>query len=139
MENWYRSVSRDKAWIRVLILCPFLVGCGGDSVVRVAGTVSVNGTPVQQGTIRFLPADGRGPSAEAVIQEGRYRLELPPGNKKVAIMGFKIVGELFPWGPDAPSSPQLEPVVPPQFNSRTTLTVDLQSDDEAIDFDLQVE
>ena len=48
-----------------------LGGCGGDGLVEVCGNVTFDGKPVEQGTISFLPVDGEGPTAGALI--GRQR------------------------------------------------------------------
>ncbi len=69
----------------------FTVGCGGSTVV--SGTVTYNGEPVANGSIQFLPEDGKGPSAGGMITGGKYRIaeKLTPGKKTVRIEGFKVL------------------------------------------------
>ena len=49
-------------------------GCGGQAA-SVCGQISVDGKPVQNGTVRLDPVKGTpGPSAAAPIRAGRYEL-----------------------------------------------------------------
>ena len=65
-------------------------GCGRSA--DLSGNVSYDGQPVESGTITFVPADGGGPTAGALITEGRYRArDLSPGSKVVQIQGFRDV------------------------------------------------
>ena len=116
----------------VLTLAVLLAGCGGDKTPEkftVAGTVTLDETPIEKGTISFLPADGNGPTAGAVIQNGRYSAEVPAGSKKVSIQAPKVVGQrkLFDT-PDSPTTDQVKEMVPEKYNSKTTLTADIQGD-----------
>jgi hypothetical protein len=112
------------------------LGCsGGTATVR--GTVKLDGNPLEDGKIRFEPADGQGPTAEAVIEEGRYEVELVPGPKRVMIEGWRVVGQQKVT-PDDPGSPMIdvkEPVVPAQYNTNTELTYDAAKSDTK-DFEL---
>ncbi|NQT37923.1 MAG: hypothetical protein HQ581_10560 [Planctomycetes bacterium] len=109
----------------LLGLMTALAGCFEDTI-EVSGNVTLDGTALEDGKIRFEPADGKGPTAEAVIAAGRYKLELPPGKKKVKIEGWKTVGQERVT-PDDPSSPMFdvkEDVVPPRYNRDSELTYD---------------
>ncbi|MBU4271497.1 MAG: hypothetical protein KKA28_06500, partial [Planctomycetes bacterium] len=75
-----------------LFLLPLLGGCGGSRLVEIGGAVTYDGQPVQKGTIAFLPSDGNGPTAAAIIAEGKYTVKVAPGPKQVKIEGYKIVG-----------------------------------------------
>ncbi len=122
-------------WL-LLIGAATLVGCSDTGLVQVAGDVTVGDEKVVQGTIGFFPDDGQGPSAEAVIDEGHYSVELPPGKKKIVIHGYRQVGEKFPWGKGAQSMPVLEEIVPAEFNSDSTLTADVQDNKSDLHFKL---
>lgn len=118
------------------ILLISLLGCADDGMVDLAGKVSMDGVGVAQGTISFLPTDNRGATAEAVINEGRYSVTMPRGEKKVAIHGFEKVGERFPWGKDNPAADVLKEIVPKKFNEDSTLTHDANKDDADANFEL---
>jgi len=122
------------------VLLLLVAGCGGDGRVKISGTVTLDGVPIETGTISFHPADGAGPTAESLISEGRYALQVAVGKKKVAIEGYKVVGQehVFPDDPTSPLAPKTEPIVPEKYNTQTTLTFDVSEAVEDADFDLQL-
>ena len=68
------------------------VGCGGSGGATVSGTVTYEGQPVGDGTITFLPADGKGQPVGGPIVNGRYSLTaVSPGSKMVQITAVKAV------------------------------------------------
>ncbi len=76
--------------IILLIITLFMVGCGSNRF-PVAGEVTFDGKPVEQGTISLEPIDRQGPTTGGKITNGKYRLEgdaAPlPGKKTVRISG----------------------------------------------------
>ncbi len=109
------------------------IGCSDSGgMVELAGKVTIGGEPVAQGTIGFFPADGQGPSAEAVIDEGSYALSLPTGKKSVIIHGYKKVGEHYPWGKNNPPAPILKEIV--QHKDQSDREVDVDVDRADLDF-----
>jgi len=114
------------------------VGCGGDGRVEIGGTVTLDGVPIENGTISFQPADGDGPTAEALITGGRYTVEVAVGQKKVAIQGYKVVGQqhVFPDDPTSPMTSKTEPIVPTKYNTDSTLTFEVTKATDDANFDL---
>jgi hypothetical protein len=45
-----------------------VAGCGGPPQARVRGRVTLDGEPLAHGTIAFLPADGKGPTAGGIVR-----------------------------------------------------------------------
>lgn len=109
-----------------------VAGCFGDGKVKVGGAVTVGGEPVAQGTIRFAPADGAGPTDGATIDQGRYTAEVLRGAKTVQIEAFKKVGEA-PHDRNDPSSPIL-----PVYESLTQheTTADVTAANENLNFNI---
>ena len=69
-------------------------GCSSDSGKgTVSGTVTLDGQPLQSGLIRFVPVDGRTPTAEATITDGDLCV-VPVGEKQVSISCAKVVGNV---------------------------------------------
>jgi len=113
-----------------LALAVVLAGCSGGTAT-IEGNVTLDGAPLEDGKIRFEPADGKGPTGEAVITNGRYTIELTPGAKRVMIEGWRVVGR-EPITPDDPQSPMYdvkEPIVPARCNRNTELTYDAKGSD----------
>ncbi len=119
-----------------LLLC----GCGGSNggTIEVTGTVTFDGTPVESGTISFLPKDGKGASAAGKIVSGQYTAAVPPGEKKVSIIGERVVGQdkRDPSDPNSETFDVTESFIPPQYNAKTTLTATISEDGGAVDFEL---
>lgn len=113
-----------------------LIGCADDGLVNVAGEVSIDGTPVVQGTISFLPTDSKGATAEAVIKDAAYSVAMPKGEKKVVIRGYQKVGEQFPWGKDNPPADILKEIVPKEFNDDSDVKWTASKDDQNVNFEL---
>ena len=109
-----------------------LSGCFADGKVKVAGKVTVDGEPVVQGTIRFAPADGAGPTDGATIDQGSYSAEVLAGTKNVHIEAYKKTGEA-PHDPSDPSSPIL-----PVYETPTTheTTANVTASTAVLDFDI---
>jgi len=93
-------------WLVGLLL--LVAGCSkGPAVVSLTGQVTLNGLPLEDGDIRFVPKDGKGATAGAVIEKGKYEAKVTPGPKTVHINAFKVVGEhvLFEGIPESPTAP----------------------------------
>lgn len=117
-------------------------GCGGgDRVPRggIEGSVSFDGTPVEQGTISFVPAEGtKGPATYATITNGRYAIAAEDrgpvvGKHRVKIEAFRDMGKKHP----VKGVPLLEQVVPARFNTTTTLVVEINQGRNVRDFELR--
>ena len=68
-------------WPCCLLLLFLAGGCGsGSPSVRVWGTVSYQGQPVDEGQIVYFPTDGtENPSTGGVIQDGKYDIPKDDG------------------------------------------------------------
>ncbi len=80
----------------VLLLLPF-VGCSSDGRMAASGTVTLDGKPLETGTITFQPAPGsEGHSGGGLIQGGTFHLPadhgLTPGKYHVTIQSFTLTG-----------------------------------------------
>ena len=106
-----------------IILC--IAGCRrSDGLLQITGAVTYDGQPLQNGTISFLPSDGRGPTAAAIIAEGNYSVKVAPGPKHVRIESYKVVGRRH-YVPNDPTSPMVDiqkQILPECYNTKTNLT-----------------
>jgi hypothetical protein len=120
-----------------------LTGCGerrsGTAIVR--GKVTLNGKPVPNGTVNFIPE--MGPSATGEIQpDGSYTLTTyKPGDgavlgaHKVVIVAMADNAGMLPEA----RSPLPPPIVPVKYTSPATtdLTAQVEDKENTIDFDLK--
>jgi hypothetical protein len=76
-----------------LALVPVLLGCGGPRPVKVSGTVTLNGEPVEGAMVQFVPVkDGGRPATAVTTADGGFSLTTIenhdgalPGDYKVVI------------------------------------------------------
>ncbi|MBQ2789436.1 MAG: formylglycine-generating enzyme family protein [Thermoguttaceae bacterium] len=64
--------------------------------VSISGVVTVDGEPVDKGSIRFKPADGQGPTDDAQIVDGKFEAEVSTGEKILVVDGVKVDGQYEP-------------------------------------------
>ena len=115
----------------VAFLCVVCIGCG-NGLVKVSGKITYNNAPVKDGQIRFLPVSGKGPSAAAIIINGQYSVEVMPGEKKVEVLGYKIIGQKN-IGKVIDIKSQ---ILPPKFNEKTELTCEIVAGNDTQNFEL---
>jgi len=132
-----RCGSRHLAWTLLAVLAAS--GCTHANGARLSGKVTLDRTPVETGRIRLTPLDGQGPTAEALILQGRYALTTSPGAKKIEIYGLRKIGTRH-YHENDPSSPMVdvtEEIVPARYNTHSGLTAELKTGSETRDFNLE--
>ncbi len=116
-----------------------LLGCGGaaDSLPRqaISGTVTLDGKPLEAGSITFDPADPGQPdsvSGFAPIVEGSYSIPtasgLTPGSYRVSIMSSSE--DAAPPPTEAPGAPPKKPrkgPIPAKYNTNSTLKAEVKA------------
>jgi len=120
-----------------------LSGCSRRAAVE--GAVNFAGAPVDGGRIIFNPTEegGKVPPVSADIVGGKYSLPAAsgpvPGQYRVEITWKKKTGKQI----DTPGDPGVKmdetvEAIPPTYNgAKTTLTADVKSGANKIDFDLK--
>src|SRR5512138_2445750 len=100
-----------------------LAGCdSGPRMGEVSGTVTVDGqTPPPGSSISFVPADGKGPSAGALIQDGKYKTKVPVGMTKVEIHVPRTRKGKATEGP-GPGGDTVDDALPPKYHEKTELS-----------------
>jgi len=125
-SQWPRRAAALAAAVCLLVTA----GCG-DGAMTIQGAVTLDDTPVENGTISFDPADGNGPTLGGPINGGRYEVKAPAGaagRKVVRIQCFRLTGKKIWPGPPSPPGTMVDEtkqVVPPEYNEKSTLTADL--------------
>jgi len=120
------------------LLCLMTAGCDASRPV-LEGTVTLDGAPIENGTIMLTPADGKGPTAGCGITAGTYRMQVSPGTMQVSIKANRKAGKM----PD-PMSPGSGAMidrhvecVPKRYNDETELTVTVKPGRNVADFALE--
>lgn len=132
------DVSRVARLLQFSMACCLLLGCGGSSLTAISGVVSLDGQPLKEGLIHFVPADGKAPSQAAMIQEGKFRTQLYRTNYKVDIHATKLVdtgAKLDEKGPGG--GPTAVELLPARYNTQTELSLDVTAPTNDARFDLK--
>lgn len=115
----------QMALLLLMLLAMVGSGCGpaGSKRLPVSGQVIFKGEPLARGSIQFFTKDG--PAGGAMIEAGAYQLPaehgLDPGTYRVWISATEPI-------PNAPSdgmSPPTRELIPEEFNSMGSKTVDV--------------
>jgi hypothetical protein len=101
----------------LIVLCAIsAIGCSsGEKVGQVQGRVSVNGQPVAEGDIRFLPMDGGSRATGGLITNGAFDVEVPVGKQRVEIFSNVIDEAKTPPNP-TPEQIVMKKLVPDRYN-----------------------
>ncbi len=120
-----------------------VMGCGGEPLTPVVGSVTVGGKPLTGGTVDFYPASGSGSSQRitgTIDADGNYKMTtdgkpgVPKGSYKVTVntMDPPAGGadpSHMPAGPPPPvAKPQRHADTKYETPSRTDLTIQVPSD-----------
>lgn len=135
---------RPTLLLALAACCLVASGCGTDRRrTAISGTVKLDGTPIAEGSIQFIPSDpAAGPTAGAPIKNGAYSIagEQGPviGSNKVEIRSNRKTGKKVPDAAQPGSMREaLEEAIPAAYNSKTTLVVDIKPGVNIENFDLK--
>lgn len=96
----------------------------------VSGTVTLDGQPIETGSVAFFPQSGPGRVDGGEIKAGRFEFQCMSGEKRVEITGTKVI---------PPSTPDKMPdyilIVPEKYNTNSTLTATVKASKGGNTFD----
>jgi len=118
--------------LRLVLFALALLGCdqGGLRIVRVTGTVTLDGRPLPHASIHFTPTKGGRGSYSRLDANARYALQFLPGQPG-AVVGTHRVSIST-----ADESGGSE-IVPARYNYKSELTVAVTPSTTTIDFELK--
>jgi hypothetical protein len=144
VARWLPRFSSKGIRLAPWFLLPWVIGCSDEPRslhYPVSGRVTVDGRPLEEGAISFLPSRS-GPSASAPIRAGTFCLDRTdgPGNGpyRVEIVSIRPTGKRIE-SPDVPGVTIEETynVIPTRYNSRSELLVSVEPDGpNAYQFDI---
>ena len=138
MSNALARLSRLVSRVALLALVAAAAGCSGDGPTTVHGTVTLNGEPLKEGTVRFVPVDPTaGGTAGAPIKDGKFTAEVPRGEMRVEISAPKVVGKRKMYDtPDSPEVDMVEELIPVRYNAQSDLKITVKSSGQKETFTL---
>jgi hypothetical protein len=99
------------------VIALFAAGCTG-RVGTVTGEVTVDGKPLEEGTITFSGAEIKADPITEKIVNGKYRVVTSTGKKHVQISSMPVVGRKPEYNhPDAPLVDFRQEVLPERYHS----------------------
>lgn len=127
-----------------LVLLFLAMGCGKGAANRstISGEVTLDGMPLEQGSIMFTPIeDTKGVVAGGQIQNGRYRFDEATGpaigTNRVEIQAMRKNGAMVPRPMGAPGEmiEGSDQAVAAKFNSESTLKIEVKPGENTANFD----
>ena len=129
-------------------LLPMLAGCGDDGPrpMRIWGTVSYAGVPIDDGRIIFTPTgETPGSSTGGPIKEGSYDIPTSAGpyaggTYRVEVSSLEETGRKLEnvVDPGGPALAVFLDRIPPDYNSRSTLSITVADDSSANQHDFEL-
>jgi hypothetical protein len=117
-----------------------LVGCGGDGMSEVSGSVKVDGKSLEKGAITFFPVDGKASTTGGTISGGQYSVRVPAGTMKVTISApkFNRKKKLYPDDPKSPEMDLYDELLPIKYSDheRTELRLEVTGGKVSKDWEL---
>ena len=128
--------------VLIAVLCTS-AGCG-PGYPRIEGNITLDGVPVDGGSISFIQGTGPGSDkGNAPILGGKYVIEgeraknLTPGSYTVQIFWLQRTAKAGPDPAVVDTSPAVMQRIPPQYNSKSTLKREITPGTNKFDFDLK--
>ena len=122
------------AWL--LCFCP-LMGCSASKTHGIVnGTVTLDGKPLQEGTVRFVPTEGDSQTASAIITDGQFVAEVPVGVVRIEYSAPKVLGKqrMMEGSPEVDIVGEL---LPERYNIRSQLIMNVEMGQNSHEIDLQ--
>lgn len=137
-----KNPNTSLTLLAVVALC-LAMGCAqaaGPELGYVEGNVTLDGKPLDGAEVQFEPSDSR-PSVAFTDENGHYVLKFT-GSRDGATVGTHTVRILSARGSsggegDGPLVKARPELLPAKYHEKSTLTADVQSGNNTIDFDLQ--
>ncbi len=132
-------MTRHQLGLLIIGLSLFLLvqGCGpGNPLGRkaISGAVTLDGAPIESGSIDFQPLQAGGVSSGSVISNGNYTIAenqgLPVGKYQVSVFASNPNPPQLPPGgmpgDDAPEGPPPKQTVPPEWNEKGDQNIEVK-------------
>ncbi|PQO47824.1 hypothetical protein C5Y93_01925 [Blastopirellula marina] len=103
------------------------------------GTATWNGQPIENGYVELQPVDGQGQFASADITDGKFSLSTLPGKRRVKVTAQRKIGETEPTERIPEPEPIMFQFIPPEFNSDSSLEMEITASDPTLDIELNGE
>jgi hypothetical protein len=119
--------------------CVLLAAAGCSSHAEIFGDATYNGEPIDDGAVTFMDQSGK-IKFPCAIKDGKYKFEKDrgpaPGKYRVEIVWMKKSGKKVPTGDGDPRDERVQ-ALPDKFNTQSTLSAEVKSGSQKLDFNLR--
>ncbi|HEY2415054.1 MAG TPA: hypothetical protein VGI40_22610 [Pirellulaceae bacterium] len=122
-----------------LVSSVFISCSQGPAEGTVTGEVTFDGQPVKAGHVLFTPVDGNGQTGGGTIRDGKLEAKnVPAGKMKVELHGNKVVGKRKAYDtPESPWEDDIAELLPPKYNSKSDLTLEVKRGTQDVKYELK--
>jgi hypothetical protein len=137
---------KQAALVSICVAIATCAGCGkkGPKRAAVSGQVSLDGQPITEGIIQFLPVEGTvGPEAGGIIENGHYDIPRQRGpvvgKNRIELRASKKTGRKIqdPTGRTGILTDESKEAFPPTVNTNSTLVREIKDEPNKLDFDIK--
>lgn len=133
MKIQYQSI------ILFFLIFPFLfAGCWNNAApAKVTGTITLDGQPVRDATVTFVPDSGERLSQAMTDYYGKYELRFTAQLKGAVVGKHRVTIQTGSLEASAGSeAPTERETIPKKYNTESELTATLKSGNNVVDFEL---
>jgi hypothetical protein len=131
-------LSHPIGRILVTIALVSMIGCSTGDTATVNGTVTLDGSPLKEGVVRFVPVDGKTPTASADIKDGKFNANVPKGEMRVELSAPKVIGKKKMYDtPDSPVVDEVAELLPERYNVNSELKITVKGGGQKETFTLE--
>jgi hypothetical protein len=122
----------------LLIFIATFMGCSGGTGVSISGKVTLDGEPLDDATISFVPiSSGQQDAGWATVEDGRFTVptssELGTGQFRIEIRALRSAGQA---NSNDPTLVEAKEIIPIRYNLKSELTREIKIGQNQVDFDL---
>ncbi len=123
------------------VCCLILAGCDSSDRSSVQGTVTLDGQPLEKGSINFMPLPGtKSPTAGAQIVDGKFSIPAKggtfTGKFRVEITASRPSGKKIPSPMTGEMMDATEQYLPAKYNKQSELQADITDGANQLEFPL---
>jgi hypothetical protein len=139
-KHFGESTMREFSALFTICLAAALSGCGDapEGLSTVAGTVTLDGQPLEGALVEFTPQEAGSPSVGRTDGEGNYELQFNRDHMGAAVGQHQVrISTYNPGDPEGdPPVAAVPEKVPAKYNVKTELTKTVEDGSNTIDFEL---
>lgn len=126
---YYRAPENRRILAFAFIALLAWTGCSESTTHgTVQGTVTLDGKPLSEGVVRFVPVDGSTGTASAAITNGEYTAQVPVGLNRIEFSAPKVTGKQKMYDtPDSPSVDIVAELLPERYNLQSELQLQIST------------